>query len=121
MCYFNLSNFISSSDALVTLNEKVDLNLSSEVLHDGNSRDDGQETNSDSSDPSDDDNNDNDDDDDDDDRISTISGLSDLSGSDWKPTAGPFTWVQRQMLSGADPRSLLQVRIPQPSFLTIVS
>jgi hypothetical protein len=48
---------------------------------------------------------------DDDDRLSTISGLSDLSGSDWKPTAGPFSWVQRQMLSGADPRSLLQVKI----------
>ncbi len=69
------------------------------MLHDGNSRDD---TNSDS------DNTDNSDDDEDD-RISTISGLSDLSGADWKPTAGPFTWVQRQMLSGADPRTLLQV------------
>ena len=93
--------FSFRSDGLQTLNEQVDLNLSSEMLHDGNSRDD---SNSDS------DNSDNsDDDDEDDDRISTISGLSDLSGADWKPTAGPFTWVQRQMLSGADPRTLLQV------------
>lgn len=84
------------------MNEKVDLNLSSDMLHDGNSRDDGPESNSDSSDQSEND-------DDEDDRISTISGLSDLSGSDWKPSAGPFTWVQRQMLSGANPRSLLQV------------
>ncbi len=38
---------IFSSHELVTLNEKVDLNLSSDVLHDGNSRDGGQETNSD--------------------------------------------------------------------------
>ena len=92
-----------SSNGLLTLNEKVDLNLSSDMLHDGNSRDDGPESNSDNSDS--------DDNDEDEDRISTISGLSDLSGSDWKPTAGPFTWVQRQMLSGADPRTLLQVRI----------
>ena len=38
------------------------------------------------------------------DRMSDISGLSDLSGSDWKPTAGPYSWVQRQMMSGTDPR-----------------
>ena len=47
-------------------------------------------------------------DDDDDDRLSDISGFSDLSGSDWKPTAGPFSWVQRQMMAGADPRELLK-------------
>merc|ERR1711953_1251681 len=46
--------------------------------------------------------------DDEEDRLSDISGLSDLSGSDWKPTAGPFSWVQRQMSSGADPRELLK-------------
>merc|ERR1712066_956268 len=40
--------------------------------------------------------------------LSNISGLSDLSGSDWKPMAGPFSWVQRQMMSGADPRELLK-------------
>ena len=45
---------------------------------------------------------------DDDDRLSDISGLSELSGSDWKPMAGPFSWVQRQMMSGADPRELLK-------------
>jgi NAD-dependent deacetylase sirtuin 1 len=45
---------------------------------------------------------------DNDDRLSDISGLSDLSGSDWKPTAGPFSWVQRQMMSGTDPRELLK-------------
>ncbi len=45
---------------------------------------------------------------DEDDRLSDISGISDLSGSEWKPTAGPFSWVQRQMMSGADPRALLQ-------------
>ena len=45
---------------------------------------------------------------DEDDRLSNISGLSDLSGSDWKPMAGPFSWVQRQMMSGADPRELLK-------------
>merc|ERR1712223_289939 len=42
------------------------------------------------------------------DRLSDISGLSELSGSDWKPTAGPFSWVQRQMMSGTDPRELLK-------------
>merc|ERR1711935_908154 len=42
------------------------------------------------------------------DRMSDISGLSDLSGSDWKPTAGPYSWVQRQMMSGTDPRELLK-------------
>merc|ERR1711953_1259622 len=46
--------------------------------------------------------------DDEEDRLSDISGLSDLSGSDWKPMAGPFSWVQRQMSSGADPRELLK-------------
>ena len=50
----------------------------------------------------------NQDQDDEEDRLSDISGLSDLSGSDWKPMAGPFSWVQRQMSSGADPRELLK-------------
>ena len=45
---------------------------------------------------------------DDDDNLSNISGLSDMSGSDWKPMAGPYSWVQRQMMSGADPREILK-------------
>ena len=45
---------------------------------------------------------------DEDDRLSNISGLSEMSGSDWKPMAGPFSWVQRQMMSGANPRELLK-------------
>ena len=31
-----------------------------------------------------------------------------MSGSDWKPMAGPYSWVQRQMMSGADPREILK-------------
>ena len=49
--------------------------------------------------------------DEDDDNLSTISGLSDLSGADWKPHGtGPFSWVQAQMMKGADPRPILQVK-----------
>ncbi|XP_064092637.1 NAD-dependent deacetylase sir2D-like isoform X2 [Macrobrachium nipponense] len=69
-----------------------------------------------------------DDDDDDDDRqsvastASNLSGLSDFSnfsGKDWKPCAGPMSWVQQQMLRGVDPRSVLahmlgsKARIPE--------
>ncbi|KAJ9584477.1 hypothetical protein L9F63_021171 [Diploptera punctata] len=39
--------------------------------------------------------------------LSDISGLSELSGQDWKPVAGPMSWVQRQMLIGVNPRILL--------------
>ncbi|PSN54664.1 hypothetical protein C0J52_01051 [Blattella germanica] len=39
--------------------------------------------------------------------LSDLSGLSELSGQDWKPIAGPMSWVQRQMLIGVNPRSLL--------------
>ncbi|XP_046392841.1 NAD-dependent protein deacetylase sirtuin-1 [Ischnura elegans] len=39
--------------------------------------------------------------------ISDLSGLSDLSGQEWKPITGPMSWVQRQMVMGADPRELL--------------
>lgn len=47
--------------------------------------------------------------DDNDDNLSTISGMSDLSGADWKPDAGPISWVHAQMSKGSDPRQLLQV------------
>ncbi|XP_021936542.1 NAD-dependent protein deacetylase sirtuin-1 isoform X2 [Zootermopsis nevadensis] len=39
--------------------------------------------------------------------LSDISGLSELSGQEWKPMAGPMSWVQRQMIIGVNPRSLL--------------
>ncbi|KAJ4443964.1 hypothetical protein ANN_05753 [Periplaneta americana] len=39
--------------------------------------------------------------------LSDISGLSELSGQEWKPVAGPMSWVQRQMIIGTNPRSLL--------------
>ncbi|PNF42289.1 hypothetical protein B7P43_G05536 [Cryptotermes secundus] len=39
--------------------------------------------------------------------LSDISGLSELSGQEWKPMAGPVSWVQRQMIIGVNPRSLL--------------
>ena len=42
----------------------------------------------------------NDDDDADDDNASDVSGFSGLSGDDWKPTAGPMAWIQRQALLG---------------------
>jgi hypothetical protein len=47
-------------------------------------------------------------DDDDGDAQSDVSAISDLSGANWKPDAGPFSWVQKQMLQGTNPRSLLQ-------------
>ena len=43
---------------------------------------------------------DDDDEDDDDDNASNISGFSGLSGDEWKPTAGPMAWIQRQALLG---------------------
>lgn len=55
-------------------------------------------------------------DDDEDDRrsvastASNLSGLSDFSnfsGKDWKPCAGPMSWVQQQMLRGVNPRTVL--------------
>ncbi|XP_067008863.2 NAD-dependent protein deacetylase sirtuin-1 isoform X2 [Anabrus simplex] len=39
--------------------------------------------------------------------LSNLSGLSDLSGQEWKPMAGPMSWVQKQMLTGVSPRTLL--------------
>lgn len=91
----------SSQQVLQTLDESVDLNLPPEACHDGDTLVElpGGDHN---------DGNGHDNDDDDDDRLSSISGLSDLSGRDWKPMAGPFSWVQRQMISGADPRALLK-------------
>ena len=37
---------------------------------------------------------------DDDDDASDVSEFSGLSGDDWKPTAGPMAWIQRQALLG---------------------
>ena len=56
-------------------------------------------------------------DDDDDDRLSCISGISELSGAEWKPTAGPFAWVQNQMMRGTDPRDLLKDMISADSVI----
>ncbi|XP_071530921.1 NAD-dependent protein deacetylase sirtuin-1 [Panulirus ornatus] len=41
---------------------------------------------------------------------SNLSGLSDFSnfsGKDWKPCAGPMSWVHQQMLRGVNPRTIL--------------
>merc|ERR1712142_881091 len=53
-----------------------------------------------------------DDEENDDDNASDVSGFSGLSGDDWKPTAGPMAWIQRQALLGADPRELLKELLP---------
>ena len=50
-------------------------------------------------------------------RLSCISGISDLSGAEWKPTAGPFAWVQNQMMKGTDPRVLLKDMISADSVI----
>lgn len=42
------------------------------------------------------------------DSASDVSEISGLSGANWKPEAGPFSWVQSQMIQGRDPRPLLQ-------------
>lgn len=55
--------------------------------------------------------------DDDDDNLSVISGISDLSGADWKPSAGPFSWVQSHMMKGTDPRELLKDMISSDSVI----
>ncbi|XP_063217308.1 NAD-dependent protein deacetylase sirtuin-1 [Bacillus rossius redtenbacheri] len=47
--------------------------------------------------------------------LSDLSGLSELSGQDWKPTAGPMSWVQKQMLMGANPRGILSQLMPDDS------
>ncbi|KAK7869073.1 hypothetical protein R5R35_000792 [Gryllus longicercus] len=39
--------------------------------------------------------------------LSNLSGLSDLSGQEWKPMAGPMSWVQKQRLIGVNPRNIL--------------
>eukprot|EP00095_Tigriopus_kingsejongensis_P006597 maker-scaffold1280_size50848-snap-gene-0.9 protein:Tk06597 transcript:maker-scaffold1280_size50848-snap-gene-0.9-mRNA-1 annotation:"nad-dependent deacetylase sirtuin-1" len=56
-------------------------------------------------------------DNDEDDRLSDVSGISDMSGSEWKSTAGPMSWVQAQMMKGADPRELLQSMISSDSVI----
>ena len=50
-------------------------------------------------------------------RLSVISGISELSGAEWKPTAGPFAWVQNQMMRGTDPRDLLKDMISADSVI----
>ncbi len=53
---------------------------------------------------------------DDDDKTSELSGVSDLSGTEWKSgVAGPFSWIQRQMSRGVDPRELLKGMITADS------
>ena len=42
------------------------------------------------------------------DSASDVSEISGLSGANWKSEAGPFSWVQSQMVQGRDPRHLLQ-------------
>lgn len=52
--------------------------------------------------------------------ISDLSGLSDLSefsGQEWKPTAGPVSWVQRQMNLGADPHIILSDILPKGTLI----
>ncbi|XP_023233453.1 NAD-dependent protein deacetylase sirtuin-1-like [Centruroides sculpturatus] len=52
--------------------------------------------------------------------ISDLSGLSDLSdfsGQEWKPTAGPVSWVQRQMSLGADPHAILSDILPKGTLI----
>jgi len=44
--------------------------------------------------------------------VSDISGLSDLSNHDWEPNSGNMSWVQRHMLLGTDPRSILTELVP---------
>ena len=44
--------------------------------------------------------------------VSDISGLSDLSNHDWEPSSGTMTWVQQQMMMGANPRSILTELVP---------
>ncbi|XP_054262575.1 NAD-dependent protein deacetylase sirtuin-1 [Macrosteles quadrilineatus] len=47
--------------------------------------------------------------------LSDLSGLSDISGQEWKPIAGPISWVQKQMLNGVNPRTLLNQMMGDPS------
>lgn len=44
--------------------------------------------------------------------VSDISGLSDLSNHDWEPSSGTMTWVQQQMMMGANPRTILTELVP---------
>jgi NAD-dependent deacetylase sirtuin 1 len=47
--------------------------------------------------------------------VSDLSGLSDMSGRDWKPHAGPMSWIHRQMCQNVDPRSILAQLLPMNS------
>ena len=57
-------------------------------------------------------NDDNANDSDSDSDVSDISGLSDLSNHDWEPSSGTMTWVQQQMMMGANPRVILTELVP---------
>ncbi|XP_076360653.1 NAD-dependent protein deacetylase sirtuin-1-like [Tachypleus tridentatus] len=50
--------------------------------------------------------------------LSDISDTSDLSSQGWKPTSGPVTWVQQQIIQGIDPRTILEELFPQTSFIS---
>merc|ERR1712223_1134143 len=105
----NLTPDLTEEDEDAILEDAADLNLPKEDSKAGSIPDQAMPgSNSEDHDDEEDNQQNNESRDDGDDRLSDISGLSDLSGSDWKPTAGPFSWVQRQMMSGTDPRELLK-------------
>merc|ERR1719357_1271369 len=105
----NLTPDLTEEDEDAILEDAADLNLPKEDSKAGSIPDQAMPgSNPEDHDDEEDNQQNNESRDDGDDRLSDISGLSDLSGSDWKPTAGPFSWVQRQMMSGTDPRELLK-------------
>ena len=59
-------------------------------------------------------------DDNDDDNASNISGFSGLSGDDWKPTAGPMAWIQRQALLGTINRTPKFLPLPITRVILLV-
>ncbi|CAG0916455.1 unnamed protein product [Notodromas monacha] len=50
---------------------------------------------------------------------SAVSSLSQMSGKDWKPHAGPMSWIHRQMCLGANPRVILSQLLPRNSGIPI--
>merc|ERR1712223_1369984 len=104
----NLTPDLTEEDEDAILEDAADLNLPKEDSKAGSIPDQAMPGSNPEDHDDEEDNQQNNERDDGDDRLSDISGLSDLSGSDWKPTAGPFSWVQRQMMSGTDPRELLK-------------
>merc|ERR1711988_1356518 len=104
----NLTPDLTEEDEDAILEDAADLNLPKEDSKAGSIPDQAMPGSNPEDHDDEEDNQQNNERDDGDDRLSDISGLSDLSGSDWKPTAGPFSCVQRQMMSGTDPRELLK-------------